>query len=295
MKKITILLFIISSSILYSQKLTIDETINYINEKTEGSSGKIEISDEGTLIFKKNKWINGELIKGAHTQEVYLNQIEVLKKPSTQYKSVRTILKCINNNYCVWNGGLSKDNIIEFSFGINENRRDKVFNAFKYLLALIKESNKFNLEDDDPFANENFNKTYTYITGIKSKEEIKLERDSGVFYIKVNIGGVNKNFVLDSGASEISISSNLERELIATGNLKKEDYLQPALYKIADGTIVTKRRVLIHKIKVGDFIINNVTASVGTSDVPLLLGKSFLDKFSKWSINNNKDILTLEN
>ena len=116
-----------------------------------------------------------------------------------------------------------------------------------------------------------------------------------MFYIEVNIGDIKKQFVLDSGASEISISSNLERELIAKGIIKKEHYLQSALYKIADGSIVTKRRVLIPKIKVGDFELYNIAASVGTSDIPLLLGKSFLDKFTKWSIDNKEDILTLQN
>ena len=82
------------------------------------------------------------------------------------------------------------------------------------------------------------------------------------------------------------INQALERKLINDNILKKEHYLTPALYRIADGSIIEQRRLIIPSVTIGDFTIENVHASVGAGNVPLLLGKSVLDKFSKWSINN---------
>jgi aspartyl protease family protein len=200
----------------------------------------------------------------------------------------------INNIPCVQET-FYKRNSKDFDITFVEiTRRDKLYNAFSYLFWLIMEDPNYISYDDDPFANENFKKTLSYITGIKSSEKVNLTRETGVFYVDVEIFGIKKKFVLDSGASEISLSQNFERELIASGLLKKEDYLEPALYRIADGSIIAQRRVLIREIKIGDFAVKNVSASIGKSNIPLLLGKSFLDKFTKWSIDNENNILFLE-
>ncbi|WAC02976.1 retroviral-like aspartic protease family protein [Lacinutrix neustonica] len=96
------------------------------------------------------------------------------------------------------------------------------------------------------------------------------------------------------GASEISISLNLEDDLISKGLLKKEDYIESGLYRIADGSIISCRRIIIKELKVGNFTIKNVVASIGFKESPLLLGKSFLDNFKKWSIDNDLQLLILE-
>ena len=74
--------------------------------------------------------------------------------------------------------------------------------------------------------------------------------------------------------------------LMSNGTIKKENYLTPALYRVADGRIIEQRRLIIPHLTIGNFTVENVHAAVGVGTVPLLLGKSVLDKFSKWSINN---------
>ncbi|MCF7569643.1 retroviral-like aspartic protease family protein [Sabulilitoribacter arenilitoris] len=314
-----ILLFglITMCEINFAQQLNIEQTIDYINQKL-GSTKNIEIKNNGLFIMtelmtndQRLKWEeriklfkrNPENYKNIYSQryEANIHSLEVEK--SIKFNKFVTEIKCKTpycltwTNYIMYNR--SGNEVIEntnqtiLSYQKQDNR-DKIHNAFKYLFGLIKESNSFQSTDDDPFANENFNNTYSYVDGIKSIEEIKLKRESGVYHISIDIGGVTKSFVLDSGASEISLSSELEKEFIARGIIKKESYLEPALYRIADGSIISKKRVVLKNIKVGEYIVNNVTASIGSSNIPLLLGKSFLDKFSKWTIDNTSEKLILE-
>jgi len=122
----------------------------------------------------------------------------------------------------------------------------------------------------------------------------KLYKQDNVYYIWVTIGTVKRKFVLDSGASDVLISEESEKDLINSGIIKKTNYLEPALYKLADGSIIQCRRLILPTIQIGNFIVKNVKASIGVGNASLLIGKSLLDKFKKWTIDNESQILNLE-
>ena len=172
--------------------------------------------------------------------------------------------------------------------------RRKLYNAYSYLLTLVKENGSYTRKDNDQFAPSNYNPYSNQIKGISNSINVQLEKSGGVYFIWITIGGVKKKFVLDSGASDVALSEEFEKELISTGTIKKENYIAPALYRIADGTIVQCRRLIIPELKIGAFTVANVKASVGVGSTPLLLGKSFLDKFKKWTIDNLSNTLNLE-
>ena len=125
-------------------------------------------------------------------------------------------------------------------------------------------------------------------------EKVGLTKEGSVYYITVKIGSTKRRFILDSGASEVNISEELERELILGGIITKSDYLPKGRYKTANGTMQECRRVMLKTITLGPHTISNVTASISNDDSPILLGKSFLDRFKKWSIDNEKSELFLE-
>ena len=51
---------------------------------------------------------------------------------------------------------------------------------------------------------------------------------------------------------------------------------------------------MLRNIIVCDFKVINTIASISGDSAPLLLGKSFLNKFKKWTIDNNTSNLYLE-
>ena len=171
---------------------------------------------------------------------------------------------------------------------------EKIRNAFLYLLDLAKQNENYaKVEDEDPFAANNFNYQKFDIISTQNSGNIKLTNENGVYYINVKIESISKRFILDSGASDVLISKSLENELISKGILKREDYLPDGLYKIADGSIIKCRRLLIPKLTIGSFTLKNVRATVNSSD-SMLLGKSVLDKFKSWKINNLTKELEIE-
>ncbi|MBK8310438.1 MAG: retroviral-like aspartic protease family protein [Chitinophagaceae bacterium] len=166
-----------------------------------------------------------------------------------------------------------------------------LYHGLKYLVSIAKEQIPKEVDEvvDDPFLKrENILQNQAK----KTESKISLIEENGVFSIKATIGGkVLTKFILDSGAGECNISSDLEKKLIENGIIKNTDYLNSGLYKLADGTIIENRRVKISKILIGNKQIKNVIVSIGPSNSPNLLGQSFLNKLDSWSIDNSKKIL----
>ena len=78
------------------------------------------------------------------------------------------------------------------------------------------------------------------------------------------------------------------------GTIKDEDFLGSKTYKLADGSHVPSETFRIRTLKVGNREIENVIGSVGNIEGSLLLGQSFLKRFSSWSIDNERGVLVLK-
>jgi len=75
---------------------------------------------------------------------------------------------------------------------------------------------------------------------------------------------------------------------------EETDVVGQRTYVLADGSKTQSDTFTIRSLKVGDIIIENVTASVAPSQGALLLGQSFLQRFKSWSIDNATGELLLE-
>ena len=302
-KTLLTLLLLVWSFFGITQTLSIDQTIDYLNGSFKKNSHPyhLSLSTNGELTIIRysfysvriKKDINPRIVSKA---KMHWSEIDVNKET---FPVLSVELKCKNRgSKCLSTSGYKKSSKAVESYLIFSNDNylcDKIINAFKYLLYELKISEKYNRNDDDPFAVQNFNSNLYSISSYVNTDKIKLETYGGIYKIWGKIGDLKQHFILDSGASDISISKKTENELIKQGIIRKNDYIEPALYSLADGSIIKCRRLIIPEITVGKFRIRNVLTSVGTSNSPLLLGKSFLDKFKKWSVNNHTNELILEN
>ena len=131
------------------------------------------------------------------------------------------------------------------------------------------------------------------IEGDKYRSFIPLVDYLGQGYkIKISISGVSKYYLFDTGASDLIIDRDTERELLLNGVLKREDYLGKTQYTTANNQIMEAQMVKVNNITIGDYTISNVVISV-VDEVSLLCGKSFLDKFYKWEIDKQNKVLVL--
>jgi clan AA aspartic protease (TIGR02281 family) len=105
---------------------------------------------------------------------------------------------------------------------------------------------------------------------------------------------VTIDFVIDSGASDITLPRDVYSTLIRSGTLTKANYIGTAQYGIADGSEVKGVKFKLASLQVGNQVLTDVVASVMPSDAATpLLGLSFLSRFQSWSIDNNSGTLKL--
>lgn len=122
--------------------------------------------------------------------------------------------------------------------------------------------------------------------------EIPLLRTSGVYTVPARLNGVvDLEFVLDSGASEVTIPAEVARRLVTSGTATPDDLLPSATYMLADGRTVEHPRINIRVMEVAGIRVHNVTASVGQENGVLLLGQSFLERLGTWSLDSRRSML----
>ena len=90
-------------------------------------------------------------------------------------------------------------------------------------------------------------------------------------------GQITLNFVVDSGAADVSIPADVTITLVGTGTITSDDILGKRTYTMADGSILRSEQFIIRSLKIGDRTVENVTGSVAPVASGLLLGKASLD------------------
>ena len=134
------------------------------------------------------------------------------------------------------------------------------------------------------------------ITSNKNWTRVPLKEDGGTFGVPIEINGaLTLDFVVDSGAADVSVPVDVFSTLIRTGTIKASDVIGEETYVLADGSRSKLVTFTIRSLKLGDKVVENVKGSVADSNGILLLGQSFLGRFKSWSVDNSKHELLLEN
>ncbi len=107
-------------------------------------------------------------------------------------------------------------------------------------------------------------------------------------------GALTLDFIVDSGAADVSVPIDVFSTLLRTGTIQDSDIMGEQTYVLADGSQSKSITFTIRSLKVGDKIVNKVRGSVGSSGGILLLGQSFLERFKSWSVDNVNHELVLE-
>jgi aspartyl protease family protein len=151
----------------------------------------------------------------------------------------------------------------------------------------------------DPFVPKNFTRKVNSSSSTRDVAAksipVPLIKEGRVYSLKAKLSGLGVSFILDTGAGETSISSDVERKLLAICILKSSSYLNNGYYRLADGSIVECKRVMLPKVTIGNKTVYNVIAAISPNrNAPNLLGQSFLSKIRNWSIDNAKSTLNLQ-
>ena len=124
---------------------------------------------------------------------------------------------------------------------------------------------------------------------------IELQPDHGTLAVPVVVNEtLNLHFVVDSGASTVTIPADVARALIQKGKIKPSDRLGFREFRLADGSHARAEMIVLRSLRVGDRELKDVTASITPVGSPLLLGQTFLKRFKSWSVDNHKRVLMLQ-
>jgi len=124
---------------------------------------------------------------------------------------------------------------------------------------------------------------------------IPLVKMSGGLIAPVVINNTLKlNFIVDSGASDVSIPANVFSSLVRANTVTQADITGNRNYKNADGQVFQSKTFVIRSLKIGNIEAPRVQAKVSPSNAPPLLGQSFLKRFKSWSIDNSTQELILQ-
>ncbi|HEV2562354.1 MAG TPA: retroviral-like aspartic protease family protein [Rhizomicrobium sp.] len=125
---------------------------------------------------------------------------------------------------------------------------------------------------------------------------VPMRNVGGIYVVPVGINdALSINFVVDSGASDVSVPADVVLTLIRTNTLSLSDFIGSQTYTLADGSTAPSKTFRIRSLKVGNIVLENVLGSVGDVESVPLLGQSFLGRFTSWSIDNGQHTLVLLN
>jgi predicted aspartyl protease len=123
---------------------------------------------------------------------------------------------------------------------------------------------------------------------------VPMKREGGTYAVPVLINSaITLDFVVDSGATDVTIPADVVMTLIRTGTLSYAAFIGEKTYTLADGSKTTSKTFLLQSLKVGGKTVEGVIGSISPPQGGLLLGQSFLNRFRSWSIDNSTHLLLL--
>lgn len=118
------------------------------------------------------------------------------------------------------------------------------------------------------------------------------KKEGGTYVVPVLINEtITLDFIVDSGAADVSIPADVVLTLIRTGTIQDVDFVGTQTYVLADGSKVLSATFRIRSLTVGGITVENVIGSMVPVSGALLLGQSFLNRFNSWSFDNGKQSL----
>jgi clan AA aspartic protease (TIGR02281 family) len=136
--------------------------------------------------------------------------------------------------------------------------------------------------------------TLLFVCSNLTSQVITMEKIGRTYRLPCTVNGLPLNFILDTGADEVSISLSEALFMLKNDYIDENDLLNTEYYQLANGEVVEGTKIVLRTLKIGGLTIKNVEASiVHTMNAPLLLGQSALSKLGKITIDYAKNQLII--
>lgn len=166
------------------------------------------------------------------------------------------------------------DKAAVLAFDGGEPKTVKVGQKWAGVLVVSIEGERATIEVDGKRRVLHLGQHYRSSAAASSREKVTLVADGrGMFYAEGSVNGIPMRFMVDTGATYVSMSA---RDAMRLGvNFHKG---QPIAMQTANGTVI-KYQVRFDSVKLGGIELSGVDGVVGEQDMPFaLLGMSFLNR-----------------
>ena len=125
--------------------------------------------------------------------------------------------------------------------------------------------------------------------------EIPFKRRGGVLEIQCELNGLRLPMIFDTGASEISISKTEGDFMLKNRYLSEKDIKGKKYFQNADGKVSECNAIVIHEVKIGDIVLNDVEGSItNSSNAPLLIGQSVLKQLGNITVDYERGVIVIK-
>lgn len=116
-----------------------------------------------------------------------------------------------------------------------------------------------------------------------------LRSDGASLLLEVGLGEMVREFVLDTGASSMTVDADVAAELVSPRHAEPRG-AEPVT--LADGSTHVVQTIIIDAVRVGTHVVHNVHASVTPSGAPMLLRLDVLTRIGKFAVDAPHRTLT---
>lgn len=131
------------------------------------------------------------------------------------------------------------------------------------------------------------------ITGPET-DTIRVLNMKGMTFVRMKTGNLIQWWLFDTGATDLLIGRQTETGLRKEMIIHELNFLGTKEYEMANGVIDTCRRYRINNVRIGNFYIDNLVVAVSDKARRIIVGKSLLNKFSSWTLDNRNNLLILK-
>lgn len=122
--------------------------------------------------------------------------------------------------------------------------------------------------------------------GIRKGTKVTMRKESGVYFVPIRVNGLDLEFIFDTGASTLCISSAEAVVMLRQGQIDEDDILGQSQFQDATGGISVGTIIRLRTVEIGGITLHNIEANVVDNiQAPLLLGQTALSKFGKVTID----------
>ena len=121
------------------------------------------------------------------------------------------------------------------------------------------------------------------------------ESSSGNKHVTAFVEGVKVDFTFDTGCSSLTVNRDIFENLVKKGAVQWSDLSEVSEAELANGEMHDVRTFTIKYLKIGDYVMRNVRASLGVNDRPdadPLFGQSIFGRLESYTIRGNEWIFT---